>query len=426
MLVQVTNVLVGFPLSVLLARSLGPAGKGSLSIVQLVAESGALVLCLGLPSALSYFAAKGTVDGRGALKVAALMSTTAGLLTTFFILAAPASLAHALFRSEDNGLLLAALGGIAFTVPVMMLGPFGVAKGDVRRSSLVTICAVLYQLAVDSVLALAGLLMVHLAILVWLSSVLLSVAGFSAIAWSHRRPGRTPLRELVPAGLRFGLAAWLSSIAQYLSLRQDLFLIALFLGPGAVGVYTIAVTFAQLATFVPNALSGVLMPKVAGEGAGAAELSARLTRTAWPLVGLLALAVYVVAVPLIGPVFGSEFADAAIPLALLVPAMIPYSVNATLSAYVMGSGIPVYATYAWFVNLMINVVANVLLLPRLGIAGAGLSSLLSYSCGAAFMVLAFGKVSGQRAATAIVPRRSDYGVVVGAIRRTLAERRAGV
>ena len=59
---QASNLLLSFPLSVLLARQLGPEGKGSLTLVQMVAATGAVLLSLGLGNALSYYVAKREVE----------------------------------------------------------------------------------------------------------------------------------------------------------------------------------------------------------------------------------------------------------------------------------------------------------------------------------------------------------------------------
>jgi O-antigen/teichoic acid export membrane protein len=143
------------------------------------------------------------------------------------------------------------------------------------------------------------------------------------------------------------------------------------------------------------------------------------------MVAVIALAVLAVAAPLLGPVFGRSFAGAVWPLAVLVPAMIPYSVNSTLAAHLSGSGRPLIATKAWAVNVAVNVVANVLLLPRLGVVGAGLASLASYTVCATIMSVSFRRITSLPYADFLVPRVADIGDLWRALHGAVLERGRG-
>ncbi|MBA3851740.1 MAG: polysaccharide biosynthesis C-terminal domain-containing protein, partial [Chloroflexi bacterium] len=69
------------------------------------------------------------------------------------------------------------------------------------------------------------------------------------------------------------------------------------------------------------------------------------------------------------------------------------------------------------IGLLLNVVANALLIPRFGIMGAAMSSSFSYTVTALLMVVAFHRLSRQPLRATLVVRRSDI--------RRLIERMSG-
>jgi O-antigen/teichoic acid export membrane protein len=72
----------------------------------------------------------------------------------------------------------------------------------------------------------------------------------------------------------------------------------------------------------------------------------------------------------------------------------------------------------------INIAANLALIPRMGIAGAGLASTLSYTFVSLVVAWYYVKMTGVPWST-LVPRRSDltvYTALLGRLRRTVVAR----
>jgi len=73
-------------------------------------------------------------------------------------------------------------------------------------------------------------------------------------------------------------------------------------------------------------------------------------------------------------------------------------------------------------NMVVNLVANVLLIPRLGAAGAALASTISYSVGTGVIVWRFHARTGARVVDVLVPRGSDLKTMLDIAKTAVSER----
>lgn len=224
--------------------------------------------------------------------------------------------------------------------------------------------------------------------------------------------GGPPELTLLFEQLRFGARNVLGSLAERLQFRADAFLVNLILGVGQTGVYSVAAGLAETLWYLPNSLGVVMLSRSVDPVRDASWIACRLSRTALALTSVVAVPVWLIASILIDVAYGSAFADAVGALRAILPGVVAYSVVAVLSRYIVGSGAPGTATIILVVGAALNVASNLVLIPRLGIAGAGLASTISYSATAVLMVGAFVRISGRSVRETVVPRRQDL-VVVG-------------
>lgn len=408
---QVGKTALSIPLGILLARTLGASGKGAISVVQTVAAVTVAVLHFGLPSAVMWLAARGKASGRQAVSLGATLALASVLLGLLVVSVLGGMRVAALFGLRPAGLLVFAVLGL---VP-SMLGYFTdawlVGRGRVRSTQIADVVALVAQLALFATLAVAHRLIPETALVVWLAATAGATLWKAAIVLADRSAGTVwspgPLWQ---EGRKYGLQSWLGSTVNLLSLRQDVLILAAIAGTGAVGVYTIGVTAAELAWYVPNALQSVATAKFSAEE-DSLELARRLNRSVWPVTLALCLAILAVVAPLLPLVYGPPFRASILPLALLLPGILATSMSSSLAAWLAGRGHPGDPALANFVNMVVNVIANLLLVPRLGAAGAALASSISYTAGSVLILWRFAKRSGSSPATALVPRRSDVTAI---------------
>lgn len=418
---QVTSLVLAVPISVLFARALGPSGKGTVTVAQLIGGVGAMILGVGLPGAITHLAARREVDGAGVVRLAWLWAAGASAVLLAAVAVGGTWLADALFDSA--GVRYMVLGCLS-VLPLLVTGLNGgylLGRGRLKQYSLLNISVLGVQLVIFFALWALERLTPATAVGAWLVVVTGGALASTIMIGAERDAGaiRSP-RSIVARGWRFGVASWLASGLGMLSLRVDMFLVSGMAGAAAVGVYSISVTFAEIAWYLPNALYTTLFPKISAEGAERAEVVARVNRALWPVTLAFALFMALASVWLIPLLFGAEFAGAVAPVWLLAPGIAASAAGIIPGAYLAGIGKPQAGAVSSLVNVVANVALNVVLIPAYGVPGAAIASTLSYAVGAAVMVVLFRRETGIGLRQTLVPSLSDFAgfwnATVGAVR----------
>jgi O-antigen/teichoic acid export membrane protein len=214
--------------------------------------------------------------------------------------------------------------------------------------------------------------------------------------------------------LAYALPSYLGNVIQFLNYRLDLFLVGVFLGLRAVGLYALAVTLAQLLLLVSSSASTVLLPRVAAEQSSVLENVARTARgarfTLWiSLVSAAALAS--LGHLFISAAYGADFGDSARPLLWLLPGIVALAWATVMGAYISGIGRPKINLLISCVSLLVTLVGDLLLIPRLGISGAALTSSASYSLTALLTSAVFLRLTRCSPRSLVLPSGEDRRMV---------------
>ena len=196
--------------------------------------------------------------------------------------------------------------------------------------------------------------------------------------------------------LTFGLVAALAGTISYLNYRADLFVVDYFEGREGVGVYGNAVYIAESVWLLSSSLALAAYARVGGlDAASAAALTARIIRHTTAAVGVVCLALFVVAGPLVDLLFGEEFSGMVAPLRILLPGTLIYGAAAGLSGfYTYQRGQPWFAAAVAGLALVIDLVLAVILVPVMGVSGAAVATSVSYAVAIAVGVALFVRHAG--------------------------------
>ncbi len=378
---QVAVLCIGLVNTVLVARTLGPEGKGLLAMslmLPLLLES---LGNFGVADALIYYSAESR--GRPGVVVAGgLWSVLAGAVYTVILLVSADALSRSLLLGIPGWVIRI---GALTTLPGMIrvnIGSLMIARGKSGLYSLVNVALSLAQLTLNAVViiragssirgvALAGL--AAYVISACLAIVLLvPVTRGLALQW--------PTRDDWISLLRYGRGVFASNLAQKLNYRLDMFLMNAFMGAASVGVYSVATRVAEVFLVVPRSLRMIWHREVSAEAASRGVsrteqmigvLFAGVILTA-PLYGLAAA----LGVPL---VFGAEYASSSMPLLLLMPGVAALAVSMPLMGAIAGQGSPERLAVASWVALGATVALDIALIPAYGLPGAAVASSLAYT-----------------------------------------------
>jgi len=192
-------------------------------------------------------------------------------------------------------------------------------------------------------------------------------------------PTEFPKRELLSFN---GLSVLLILLTASLY-HVDILLLRPIAGSQATGYYRAALVIAEFLWFVPNALQMILLHSSSelwskGETERITALVSKATRYNLSLTLLLALGLAALASDFVPLYFGSEFKASVLPLLLLLPGALGFALARPIFAVGQGKGELRILIVATGTAALMNLVMNLLLIPRFGMAGAAVATSTSY------------------------------------------------
>jgi O-antigen/teichoic acid export membrane protein len=406
-------VIVG---DVVLARTLGPEGKGAFVLVLNLSTLGALVLSLGLERSLAVFAAKSLDIARRATANAALWTLIVGGLGVVAIIAlygprtadhAPSGLLAPIMPDLTASQLLAGAlalpGEIAFGIGLVGL----VGRQRVLAYNVLRFVRRAGFVALVVAIALIGRLDLELVLVLNLVALVVTVLG---IGWAMARAGMVGSKlspSLLGEQLSFGGRTVIGTLAERLHYRANTFLLNAFIGVGATGVFSVALGLAETLWYLPASFGLVLFSRAVQGGTEGARIASAMTRTMLAVMVVVAIPLWLVAPLAVELVYGAPFREAGVALQIMLPGVLAYSVVAVLSNPIIAWGAPGRLTAVLVIGLLANLAANFVLIPQLGMNGAALASSMSYTLTAALTLILYGRLSGHGLRQTLIVQKSD-------------------
>ena len=364
-LILITNLATG----IIVARALGPAGRGELAATLLISQIAAWSTSIGSTEAISYHHARHPKDaGR-------VMTSWLVLMVPLALLAVVATelLLPVLFAAQtDEALDLARL--YMLTVPLILVQ--GVFSGNLladedfnfynlTRFVLPAFAAVSYALLwlVDdftvawALAANAAATLITLALLGWRSLRRYPLGGFD---W-----------PLLRKTSWYGLKSHGGSISATISARLDLAIIPAFLTAASVGLYSVATNISSILPVLTGTVALMALPVAARRQGSARTVILTLQATA-AIALAIAIPLEILAPFALELVYGAGFGEAAEPLRLLLPGAVAQAAGTVLWSGMLAEDRPLAATMAILPGAIATVVGLIVFLPRYGLNAAAI------------------------------------------------------
>jgi O-antigen/teichoic acid export membrane protein len=407
-------------LSVLIiARALGPEGRGTVAYLTALAWLAASLSTVGVQEANANFAAA-DASARRALATNSVMLSVLFGGVAIVVLAGLIELVPAVGGASGTTLRWVTLAFVPLLILQICLRMLVQADYGFAVSNAAYLIGPVLNAGVNGVLAAFGALTVEAAVGVWLAGQGL---GTVLLVWYVLRRlagfGRADL-PLARRSVGFGARAHVGRVMQLGNYRLDQVLLGAIAGPRELGLYSVAVAWAEALWFLPTTLSYVQRPDLvrARSRAEAARQSARAFRATAGLTAACAL-VMVAAAPLLCTVlFGRDFEGAVDDLRVLVAGAFGMVALKILGTALVARGLPGLQSAAIGTGFAVTVVLNVVLIPPLGGLGAALASTLAYTASGFVVALVFLRALEGRAAD-LVPRTSDLAWFAGKLRHRI-------
>lgn len=400
------GLLLGVVTGPLIARAVGPVGRGEIAAAVVYSALAAMVMGLGLPLAIGHSLAN-RLNSRGSLLMASvrfsLFTIPVSLLLAYLVVQGP--LANLTPPGRAGTALLMATAPISVFVGCLAL--FFVGEGALRGLAKVQLVPVLLLAGATVAAFVAG----RLTVLVYLFLVFVSTVVAAALSWREAGSSLEPSAPLKPL-LQFGLRGYAGHLAVYAVVRVDQAIIGPFLGSRLLGFYAVAASIAVLPVSLARAIASRAFATLAeAPPHERAEVISSYLRMA--IIGSAVTCAGVAAVsPVLVPLlYGGVFEEAVLPLLILLPGSVALCGSVVGLTCLSSLGRPGRSTIAEMVGLAITLVGLPLVVFRYGIVGAAAISTLAYAI--TFGVyLHFLSASGP---LSLMPRRQDFTNIKSAV-----------
>jgi O-antigen/teichoic acid export membrane protein len=363
--------------SVIVARSLGPTGKGALAVLNVLSGLAVQMGNFGLHAATTYFAAR---DAGALPRIAWVSLFLAPAIGAILALGMGGLLAlvPSLVPHVPSFLLAVTLFGLPFAFLILFFRNILLGLQRITAYNLLDVGGKLLVLpiALYILFALGGGVR-ELIVAGLCMTILTSVAAVSLTFRGLRSHFCFDCR-LLKRMLTYGSRSYVSCLLAFLIIRSDMLLVNYFLGPAEAGLYAVAVNLSDLLLVFPGAVGAMLFPRVSAQQADDGTLTAAVCRHTAAGMVLLCAGVGVLARPLVLLLYGTAFVGAVTPFLLLLPGILALSLEMIFMNDLAGRGLPPVVITVPGMGLVVNLILNLFLLPRFGLLAAAASSSIAY------------------------------------------------
>jgi O-antigen/teichoic acid export membrane protein len=413
-----TNLLVAaFSLVnvLIISRALGPEGRGDVAFLLTVTLVTATLASFGIHQASANLAGTDPASRPALATNAFAFSMVHGALA-IVILVVLIAVFPAVGAGLSGWLLALALAAIPMMIARIYYTPFVTADYGFGAANAAWLIGPAMNVAVNGTMAIVGDVTVASAVIVWIIGQALGVGIL--VAYVHVRLagyGR-PNIPLAWRSFRFGVKAHPGNVMLVGNYRMDQWITGSISGATELGLYSVAVAWAEGLFFLPTALANVQRPDVVrSTSEAAARRVASVFRAAVILTVPLAVALFFLAPFLCGTVFGPEFAGAARDLRLLIPGGFGIVALKVLGSALTAQGRPTLESVAIGVSFVTTLALDIALIPRYGGEGAAMASSIAYCLGGVVVCVVFVRALGGSLLD-LVPRPSDAASLVRPLR----------
>jgi O-antigen/teichoic acid export membrane protein len=414
--ISLLNVLVT-------ARILGPGGRGELALLTTIAILTASLAAFGL------YEANANIGGREPGKRGALAANS--LVLALALGGAAAALVAALvvvFPALGGGAdpLLQALALAAIPVLILQSGLMTLIQSQYgfAATNAAWLLSPSMNLALNGALAAFGLLTVGTAVLVWIAG---QIAATALLAWHAVRGLEGVPRPDAPLARRmlsFGSRTHLGRVMTMGNYRLDQWFVGAIAGHRELGLYSVAVAWAEALFYLPTALGMVQRPDLVRASASeAGARTAMVFRAALLFTALLAVGLVIAAPILCVGVFGEDFRGSIDDLRVLAFGAFGIVALKLLGNALIAQGKPMRANAGVAVAFVTTVALDLLLIPSHGGIGAAIASTAAYTAGGVAILVVFSRALGRRPVE-LVPRGNELGPLLRQLRAVVTARPA--
>ena len=179
---------------------------------------------------------------------------------------------------------------------------------------------------------------------------------------------------------RFGLLNQMDVLTQMLSFRLSYYAISYYMSKSAVGIYSNAISIVESIWLISRSISMVQNARIVNSNDlnYSVRITLQLLKVSFLLVFVVVVILQFVPASFYRFLFGNEFGEVRMVILTVSPGILFFCISFILSGLFAGTGNYRYNTIASVAGLIVTLPLVVILIPRLGLTGAGITASISY------------------------------------------------
>ena len=388
--------ILSFCISIIIARLLGPEKKGIYSLILFLPGLMTMIFGFGLDASTIYHYGKKEISLSDLIAhnnflviILSFLAILSGCVVIFLGY-------NTYFVNINRGYLFLALALIPLGLYSSMLKAVLRAKDEFKKLNIANFLTTLFLVLFVLLLffrASVGLLIVIQIGAIFAGIIVLIEMTKGSIHFALRRE---PV--FIRKSLLYGVKVHFSNIISYFHYRVDLIIINMLMTPLFVGYYSLAVNIAEKAWMLSQSISSVLFSRITKEGNGDDQNSIvriSLFITFWGTISLLFVLTFWGGF-LIPMIYGNDYFPSFPLIKLLAPGIIMLSISRILSADLAARGYPQKTIMPKLTMLLLNIVLNIVLIPKYGVGGAAMATSITYTISSLIIIFIHKKISSSK------------------------------
>lgn len=339
--------------SIIVARYLGPEGRGQIVLILTLLTLIFYVGQIGLSSGITFISAKGKYHYGAMFVFVVVSSIILGIISAFvffvinyfnlvdinlnflypkvfylFLITLPIYFFYSLFNSLELG--------------YMRYNVFYFLSLSVPIYNLVSYLILFVVLKVKDI---NTIITINL-IIFWLVLIFFLIKNFDLKNLNIKIFNDFEL-------YRYSFKSYLTLLLSTYTLRIDIIVISLLFDPKVLGVYSIALLFKEIIYSITDAVAVIIFPQLVKEIKSSHEITSFYLRVLSFVLIILLIAINLISKYLIIYIYGVEFAEAIKYLLLLTPGIYFLSLEVILARQNASKGFPLLISFAWAATFII-------------------------------------------------------------------------
>ncbi len=377
---QVAGFLMATISGILVARWLGPTDRGLLAVINLYPSLFFTISHLTVGLAILHHIGKKRYKTENFAGNALFLSGVLGFIGLVIFIISLILLKEIVYKNINSIYLFIAMLSLPFYFVLYYFSSILQGTFNITWYNIAQHFPKMAGLAIAVILIFVGRLRVpELVVSGVLLNILISLLVIYPV-WRLTKERWSINFILIKELLRDGLKIHIGGIATLLATRSNILIINYYLDTTQVGYFYVALVMAELLWFVSIAVETSLYPKTSSQTLEEASyLTMRACRQVLLLTFTGGILMAIFGKYLILLYGGKAFLPATLPLLILLPGSILYTFAKVLSALWVRKGWFIQLTYMASAMAAINIILNLILVPKYGMIGAAYATTISHS-----------------------------------------------